>query len=95
MKHGYQQAVAKAYGCLATPDVFSFDRERKLRCMGRFDDSRFPDPATVASPDARLGLSQYAAVVLLRCCDRFTLARLPVLAGQPNAIAFKLPFQLP
>jgi peroxiredoxin len=50
---GDQQAAAKAYGCLATPHVFLFDRERKLRYMGRFDDSRFPDPATVTSPDAR------------------------------------------
>ena len=50
---GDQQAAAKAYGCLATPHVFLFDRQRKLRYMGRFDDSRFPDPATVTSPDAR------------------------------------------
>ena len=50
---GDQQAAAKAYGCLATPHVFLFDRQRNLRYMGRFDDSRFPDPATVTSPDAR------------------------------------------
>jgi peroxiredoxin len=50
---GDQQATAKAYGCLATPHVFLFDRQRKLRYMGRFDDSRFPDPASVTSPDAR------------------------------------------
>jgi peroxiredoxin len=50
---GDQQAAAKAYGCLATPHVFLFDRQRKLRYMGRFDDSRFPDPATVTSADAR------------------------------------------
>ena len=43
---GDQQVAAKAYGCLATPHVFLFDRQRKLRYMGRFDDSRFPDPAT-------------------------------------------------
>ena len=50
---GDQQSTAKAYGCLATPHVFLFDRQRKLRYMGRFDDSRFPDPATVTSADAR------------------------------------------
>jgi peroxiredoxin len=50
---GDQQVAAKAYGCLATPHVFLFDRQRKLRYMGRFDDSRLPDPATVTSPDAR------------------------------------------
>ncbi|MEM9478675.1 MAG: redoxin domain-containing protein [Verrucomicrobiota bacterium] len=50
---GNEQLTARAYGCLATPHVFIFDKERKLRYNGRFDDSRFPDPATVKSPDAR------------------------------------------
>ena len=50
---GDSQSVAKAYGCLATPHVFIFDAERKLRYKGRFDDSRFEDPSTVKSPDAR------------------------------------------
>ncbi|HRQ90675.1 MAG TPA: TlpA family protein disulfide reductase, partial [Bacteroidia bacterium] len=51
---GETQAVAKAYGCLATPHVFIFDAERKLRYKGRFDDSRFGgDDSTVKSPDAR------------------------------------------
>ncbi|MDW8308054.1 MAG: redoxin domain-containing protein [Verrucomicrobiales bacterium] len=50
---GDTQATAKAYGCLVTPHVFIFDGERKLRYQGRFDDSRFADPATVTSPDAR------------------------------------------
>lgn len=50
---GDTQAVAKAYGCLATPHVFVFDEQRKLRYKGRFDDSRFADESTVTSPDAR------------------------------------------
>ncbi|HSH94587.1 MAG TPA: redoxin domain-containing protein, partial [Roseimicrobium sp.] len=50
---GDTQAAAKAYGCLATPHVFLFDRERKLQYAGRFDDSRYADPATVTSPDTR------------------------------------------
>lgn len=50
---GTTQQVAKAYGCLATPHVFLFDKERKLRYQGWFDDSRFPDAATVKSPDAK------------------------------------------
>jgi len=49
---GETQATAKAYGCLATPHVFVFDGERRLRYKGRFDDSRFPDPATVQAADA-------------------------------------------
>jgi len=50
---GATQATAKAYGCLATPHVFLFDEQRHLRYNGRFDDSRFADPATVTSTDAR------------------------------------------
>ena len=50
---GETQAVARAYGCLATPHIFIFDAERKLRYKGQFDDSRFADPATVKSQDAR------------------------------------------
>jgi peroxiredoxin len=50
---GATQITAKAYGCLATPHVFLFDRERHLRYAGRFDDSRFADAATVTSPDTR------------------------------------------
>ncbi len=49
---GDTQAAAKAYGCLATPHVFVFDQDRKLRYKGRFDDSRFADAATVKSSDA-------------------------------------------
>jgi peroxiredoxin len=50
---GDTQVTAKTYGCLATPHVFLFDRERKLRYAGRVDDSRFADPVTVRSFDAR------------------------------------------
>src|SRR5439155_6203408 len=50
---GEAQKTAKAYGCLCTPHVFLFDRDRRLRYMGRLDDSRFADPATVKSADAR------------------------------------------
>jgi len=50
---GDTQTVARAYGCLATPHVFIFDRERKLRYAGRFDDSRYADESTVKHPDAR------------------------------------------
>ena len=50
---GERQLTARAYGCLATPHVFIFDKERRLRYAGRFDDSRFPQEETVKSPDAR------------------------------------------
>jgi len=50
---GEKQATAQAYGCLATPHIFVFDAERKLRYKGQFDDSHLADAATVKSPDAR------------------------------------------
>jgi len=50
---GDTQAIAKAYGCLATPHVFIFDAGRKLRYKGQFDDSRFENIATVKTTDAR------------------------------------------
>lgn len=50
---GQTQSTAKAYGCLCTPHIFIFDRDRHLRYMGHLDDSRYADPATVKSPDAR------------------------------------------
>jgi thiol-disulfide isomerase/thioredoxin len=50
---GETQKAAKAYGCLCTPHVFVFDRERKLGYIGRFDDSRFAETNTVHSSDAR------------------------------------------
>lgn len=52
LNDGDTQKIAKAYGALATPHVFIFDRDRKLRYQGQFDDSRFPDPATVKKTDA-------------------------------------------
>ncbi len=39
---GATQSVAKAYGPAATPHVFIFDKERKLRYEGRIDDVEKP-----------------------------------------------------
>jgi peroxiredoxin len=50
---GEKQITAQKYGCLATPHVFVFDQERKLRYKGQFDDSHLEDPATVKAQDAR------------------------------------------
>ncbi len=47
---GETQTTAKAYGALATPHIFVFDRERRLRYAGRFDDSRYAGP-DADSPD--------------------------------------------
>ncbi len=47
---GKNQKVSAAYGALATPHVFIFDADRKLRYVGRIDDS---DIREVQSHDAR------------------------------------------
>src|SRR5260370_41005491 len=47
---GQTQGTAKAYGVVATPHVFIFDGERKLRYVGRGDDSEVKE---VKSRDAR------------------------------------------
>ena len=47
---GETQTVATAYGVLATPHVFIFDSDRKLRYQGRIDNS---DIHEVTSQDAR------------------------------------------
>jgi thiol-disulfide isomerase/thioredoxin len=39
---GATQSVAKAYGPVATPHVFIFDKDRKLRYQGRIDDLEKP-----------------------------------------------------
>jgi len=43
---GDQQAAARAYGCQATPHVFIFDDQRKLRYTGRIDDGEVKPPTT-------------------------------------------------
>lgn len=58
---GETQQVARAYGCLATPHVFIFDDERRLRYAGRFDDSRYREESTVSSTDARNALEDLFA----------------------------------
>src|SRR3546814_4010684 len=46
---GETQEVSRAFGVLATPHVFIFDKGRALRYQGRFDDS---DVKEVTSHDA-------------------------------------------
>src|ERR1017187_10978690 len=48
---GGTQATALAYGCLCTPHLFIFNKQRLLCYKGRFDDSQVADPASVHSTD--------------------------------------------
>lgn len=56
---GPAQEVARAYGPVATPHVFIFDQERKLRYQGRIDDAERED--LVKRRDARLVLDALLA----------------------------------
>jgi thiol-disulfide isomerase/thioredoxin len=58
---GETQETAKAYGCEATPHIFVFDADRKLQYRGRLDNSRFPDPKTVKTQDARNAIMELLA----------------------------------
>ncbi len=55
---GETQKASLAYGVLATPHVFIFDQDRKLRYKGRIDDS---EVKTVTSHDARNALDALLA----------------------------------
>jgi peroxiredoxin len=55
---GETQETAKAFGVLATPHIYIFDAGRKLRYVGRFDDS---EVKTVTSHDARNALDAMLA----------------------------------
>jgi peroxiredoxin len=37
--HDQSQSVARAFGAVCTPDIFVYDRDRKLAYRGRIDDS--------------------------------------------------------
>ncbi|MEX2092007.1 MAG: redoxin family protein [Pirellulales bacterium] len=56
---GETQATSQAYGPVATPHVFIFDRERKLRFCGRIDDHE--NPAKTKTHDTRVALDALAA----------------------------------
>jgi thiol-disulfide isomerase/thioredoxin len=48
---GETEAMSRQYGPVATPHVFVFDAERKLRFVGRVDDGE--NPAKITTSDAR------------------------------------------
>ncbi|MCX7049505.1 MAG: redoxin family protein [Candidatus Sumerlaeota bacterium] len=46
---GDAEAAARLYGPVATPHIFIFDSERKLRYVGRIDDSELPQHVKVSN----------------------------------------------
>ncbi len=57
---GATQSISKAYGPVATPHVFIFDKERKLRYQGRIDDVEKPT-GTPKNHDTRNALDALIA----------------------------------
>jgi peroxiredoxin len=55
------QAVAKSYCAACTPDIFLFDKNRKLVCRGQFDDSRPGNGISVTGKDLRAALDAVLA----------------------------------
>ena len=55
------QAVAKAYRAACTPDIFLFDKNRKLVYRGQFDDSRPGNGLPVTGKDLRAALDAVLA----------------------------------
>jgi peroxiredoxin len=54
------QDVARAYDAACTPDIFVFDRERKLRYNGRIDDN-WQEPHKVVRHELRIALDDLLA----------------------------------
>jgi peroxiredoxin len=55
------QAVAKAYCAACTPDIYLFDKSRKLVYRGQFDDSRPGNGIPVTGKDLRAALDAVLA----------------------------------
>jgi peroxiredoxin len=55
------QAVAKAYRAACTPDIYLFDKDRKLVYRGQFDDSRPGNGVPVTGKDLRAALDSVLA----------------------------------
>jgi peroxiredoxin len=66
------QAVAKAYRAACTPDLYLFDRDRKLVYRGQFDDSRPGNGRPVTGADLRAA------------CDAVLAGRAPTAAQKPS-----------
>jgi len=58
---GGNQSVSLAFGVTATPQIFLFDKERRLCYSGRIDDSRLGNPDTIKKHDAREAIAAILA----------------------------------
>jgi len=58
--HDETQEIARAFDAACTPDIFVFDRERRLRYNGRIDDN-WQEPEKVTRQDLRTVLDDLLA----------------------------------
>jgi hypothetical protein len=58
--HDSTQEVAKSFMAACTPDIYLFDKERKLAYRGQFDDSRPSNGKPVTGSDLRAALAAVA-----------------------------------
>jgi peroxiredoxin len=58
--HDEAQAVAKSFGAVCTPDIFVYDRDRRLAYRGRIDDS-WKEPAKVTRHELAAALDALLA----------------------------------
>lgn len=66
------QEVAKAYGATHTPEIFLFDKERRLAFHGKIDDN-WQDPSSVKSPYLRNAIEELLAGKPISVPETFTI----------------------
>lgn len=66
------QEVAKAYGATHTPEIFLFDKDRKLVFHGKIDDN-WQDPTSVKSPYLRNAVEELLANKPISVPETFTI----------------------
>ena len=49
------QEVARAYGAVCTPDIFLYNKDRKLKYRGRLDDN-WKEPEKVTREELRMAI---------------------------------------
>ncbi|MDH7605614.1 MAG: thioredoxin family protein [Melioribacter sp.] len=66
------QEIAKAYGATHTPEIFLFDKERKLVFHGKIDDN-WQEPSKVKTPYLRNAIEELLANKPISVPETFTI----------------------
>ena len=82
---GEAQTTARAFGVTAMPEVFVFDRDRRLRYSGRIDDN--PDEARVQAREARAAIDALLAGRTVPVARRDASGCAPIWSGERDATA--------